>query len=57
MTVAEMAQYRQRYLERWRRWQAELSWSRGPMATWKPVMTEQQQKEATEYRIKHRLPF
>lgn len=25
--------------------------------TWAPTMTEQQKKEATEYRIKHRLPF
>jgi hypothetical protein len=57
MTTEERAIYQQRYRERWRRWQAELSWSKGPMTTWKPVMTERQQKEFDEYRIKNRLPF
>jgi hypothetical protein len=57
MSEAETKVYQQRYLARWRRWLDALSWSKGPMATWKPVLTEQQKKEAEIYRIKHSLPF
>jgi hypothetical protein len=57
MTAEELTAYQQKYIARWRRWLAELSWKNGPMATWKPEMTEQQKKEFDEYRIKHSTPF
>jgi hypothetical protein len=52
-----MSEYIRRYKARWRMWLDALSWSQGPMATWKPVLTEQQKKEAEIYRIKNSLPF
>ncbi|MDB5937475.1 MAG: hypothetical protein JWQ01_4819 [Massilia sp.] len=57
MNEQEMTAYQQRYKARWRRWLEALSWSQGPMATWKPVLTAQQKQEAEIYRIKNSLPF
>lgn len=52
-----MSEYIQRYKARWRMWLDALSWSQGPMATWKPVLTEQQKREQAEYVKLHKCPF
>jgi hypothetical protein len=57
MAAEELTAYQQRYIARWRRWLAELSWKNGPMATWKPVMTEQQKADQDEYVKLHNCPF
>lgn len=57
MSEAEMAEYQRRYKARWQRWQVELNWSKGPMATWKPVFTEQEKREHDEYVKLHQCPF
>jgi hypothetical protein len=57
MSEAETKVYQQRYLARWRRWLADLSWSQGPMKTWAPVLTEQQKREQEQYVIANKLPF
>ncbi len=57
MNAEEWAEYQKRYRARWRRWLDELSWSRGAMTTWKPVMTEPQRKAHERYVKDHKLPF
>lgn len=57
MTDEEMQRFLRGRRERWQRWLAELgAWKPG-QATWKPVLTAQQQKEQDEYIKRHNLPF
>lgn len=57
MTTEEKHEFKQRCRDRWERAKSTLNWSLGPMATWKPVMTEQQQKAHEQHVTEHKLPF
>jgi hypothetical protein len=51
------AEYLARYKARWQRWEAERKAARESMATWKPVMSDQEKQAHDQYVIEHNLPF
>jgi hypothetical protein len=56
MTVEQIEQV-ERSARVWKQYQADRKWAASNPPTWKPVMTEQQQREHDQYVIANKLPF